>query len=64
MKELMTKSFWESVRKTFEEALQGPPAKASDPGVPAAAEVNDQSAPGTPVKEHGVRPGPREAEIK
>jgi hypothetical protein len=25
MKEVLTKSFWEGVRKTFHEALEGPP---------------------------------------
>jgi len=64
MKEVLTKSFWEGVRKTFNEALEGPLTKASDPDVPAEAEANDVSVPAALATEHDVRPGPREAEIK
>ena len=35
MKEVLTKRFWQDVKKTFDEALEGAPAKANDPGVPA-----------------------------
>ena len=64
MKEVLTKSFWEGVRKTFNEALEGPPTKASGLDVPDEAGPNDASVPTTLATEHDVRPGPREAEIK
>jgi hypothetical protein len=35
MKEVLTKSFWQSVRKTFYEALEDAPAKDQAPQVPA-----------------------------
>src|SRR5215471_2679083 len=35
MKEVLTKRFWQDVKKTFDEALEDAPVKADDPGVPA-----------------------------
>jgi len=64
MKEVLTKRFWESVKKTFNEALEGPPAKATDPNIPVEVLANDNSEPGAPAKEHDVPSGPRGAEIK
>ena len=29
MKEVLTKSFWKDVKKTFDEALEGPPAEST-----------------------------------
>ena len=62
MKEVLTKRFWEGVKKTFNEALEGPPAKATDPDVPV--EAKDNSEPGAPAKEHDVSSCPRRAEIE
>lgn len=34
MKEVLTKSFWQGVRKTFYEAMEDAPAKDKEPQVP------------------------------
>ena len=36
MKEVLTKSFWQGVKKTFYEAMESPPAKQDAAQVPAA----------------------------
>jgi hypothetical protein len=35
MKEVLTKNFWQTVKKTFYDALDGPPAEDNASGVPA-----------------------------
>ena len=35
MKEVLTKSFWQGVKKTFYEALEDPPPKDDAPQIPA-----------------------------
>ena len=35
MKEVLTRRFWKGVKKTFDEAREGPPPKAGDGEVPA-----------------------------
>jgi hypothetical protein len=42
MKEVLTKSFWQSVKKTFNEALEGPPPK--DNASQAPAEVKPKAS--------------------
>jgi hypothetical protein len=46
MKEVLTKSFWQSVKKTFHDALEGPPAEdnasqAADEGNPTASSPSE-----------------------
>ena len=56
MKEVLTKSFWQGVRKTFYEALESPPAADKPPQAPAVdapktsatAEPPPPPAPGEP----------------
>jgi hypothetical protein len=45
MKEVLTKSFWQGVKKTFYEALEGPPPTHDASQAPAAgnSEVNSTS---------------------
>ena len=64
MKEVLTKRFWKDVKRTFDEALEGPPAKAIDQNVAAEIEANDYSDSEAPAKEPDVRSSPRGAEIK
>jgi len=47
MKEVLTRSFWEGVKKTFYEALEGPP-KDSTPQPPAESDGSASSAPPAP----------------
>jgi hypothetical protein len=42
MKEVLTKSFWQSVKKTFKEALEGPPPDDSASQAPAG--INPKSS--------------------
>jgi hypothetical protein len=42
MKEVLTKSFWQSAKKTFNEALEDPPPQ--DNASQAPAEVNPRSS--------------------
>jgi len=46
MKEVLTKSFWQGVKKTFYEAMEPPPAK--------------EDASQAPVAEHGTPSSPPE----
>jgi len=55
MKEVLTKSFWKDVKKTFDEALEGPPATDGSVQTPNAS---DAKTPATAVpppspEEHG-----------
>jgi hypothetical protein len=36
MHEVLTKSFWKSVKKIYDEALKGPPPEPVQPAAPAA----------------------------
>jgi hypothetical protein len=48
MKEVLTKSFWEGVKKTFHEALEdGPPADTASQ-TPAEGDLSDSSTSETP----------------
>ncbi len=48
MKELLTKAFWQGVKKTFDEGLEGPP-KALDAGpLPVEHQSNTASNPKPP----------------
>jgi hypothetical protein len=47
MKELLTKSFWDGVKKTFNDALEGPPPEES--ASPAPAEPETPPPPSDPV---------------
>jgi hypothetical protein len=42
MKEVLSKRFWQSVKKTFDEALKGPPPEGNAPKAPA--EVNPEAS--------------------
>jgi hypothetical protein len=64
MKEVLTKRFWKDVKRTFDEALEGPPAKVDDQNVAAEIEANENSEPGAPAKEDDASPGLRGADIK
>ncbi len=43
MKEVLTKSFWQGVKKTFYEAMESEPAKKDAAPVPAAEQVSPSS---------------------
>jgi len=49
MKELFTKSFWESVKKTFQEALEGPPPTDNALQTPAESNLRASSTSETPA---------------
>jgi hypothetical protein len=46
MKELLTKNFWQGVKKTYEDALKGPPP--DEKTLPAPAEPTPESLPEHP----------------
>jgi len=46
MKELLTKTFWQGVKKTYDEALKGSPA--DEKTLPAPAEPTPDSLPEPP----------------
>ena len=48
MKEVFTKSFWEGVKKTFEEALEGPPPADNALQIPAEGDLRASSKSETP----------------
>ena len=48
MKEVFTKSFWQSVKKTYYEALEGPPAEDSASQDPAKDNLNPSPTSETP----------------
>jgi hypothetical protein len=41
MKEMLTKSFWQDVKRTFYTALEGPPAKDNSSQAPAESKSKD-----------------------
>jgi hypothetical protein len=49
MKEVFTKSFWESVKKTFHEAREGPPPADKSLQTPAEGDVSASSTSETPL---------------
>ena len=48
MKEVFTKSFWEGVKKTFHEALEGPPPADNALQTPAEGDLSASSTSETP----------------
>jgi len=48
MKEVFTKSFWEGVRKTFDEASEGPPPGDNTLQTKAKDDLRASSMPETP----------------
>jgi hypothetical protein len=48
MKEVLTKSFWEGVKKTFHEALEGPPPTDNASQTPAEGDPPTASTADTP----------------
>jgi hypothetical protein len=57
MKEVLTKSFWQGVKKTFYEAMEPEPAKEDAAQVPAS----DYGTPSLP-QENPSSPSPRSEE--
>jgi hypothetical protein len=47
VKEVLTKSFWQGVKKTYDEALEGPPPKDGPPAAPAEISVDPSPTPET-----------------
>jgi hypothetical protein len=47
MKEVFTKSFWQGVKKTYYEALEGPAPEDSASQAPAESNLNPCSTPET-----------------
>jgi hypothetical protein len=45
MKELWTKSFWQGVKKTYDDALQGPPPEEKTLPAPAEAKPKEEPIP-------------------
>ena len=45
MKEVLTKSFWQGVKKTYEEALEGPPPKDGVSEAPAEGSLDPSPTP-------------------
>lgn len=43
MKEVLTKSFWQGLKKTFDEAREDSPAKLTDSEAPDQTEPNDDT---------------------
>jgi hypothetical protein len=57
MKEVLTKSFWQGVKKTFHDALKGPPAEdnasqAGDEGNPKASLPSEIPSSTSVTSEH------------
>jgi hypothetical protein len=48
MKEVFTKSFWQGVKKTYYEALEGPPREDGASQAPAEGTLNPSSTSETP----------------
>jgi hypothetical protein len=48
MKEVFTKSFWQAVKKTFDEAREGPPLANTASQTPAKGDQRSSSTPETP----------------
>jgi hypothetical protein len=48
MKEVLTKSFWEGVMKTFHEALEGPPPADNASQTQTQGDLSASSTPDTP----------------
>jgi hypothetical protein len=48
MKEVFTKRFWQGVKKTYSEALEGPPPEDGGPQAPAEVNLNSSSTSENP----------------
>ena len=48
MKEVFTKSFWEGVKKTFDEACEGPPPADTVSQIPVEGDLRSSSSSETP----------------
>ena len=48
MKEVLTKTFWQGVKKTFYEAMEDPPPKDNAPQAPAEGKATASSTSETP----------------
>ena len=48
MKEVFTKRFWQGVKKTYYDALEGPPPEDSASQAPAQGNLNPSSTSETP----------------
>ena len=48
MKEVFTKSFWQGVKKTYHEALEGAPPEDGTPQTPAEGKLNSSSTSEAP----------------
>jgi hypothetical protein len=48
MKEVFTKSFWQSVKKTYYEALESPPPEGGASQAPAEGKLSPSSTSETP----------------
>jgi hypothetical protein len=53
MKEVFTKRFWEAVKKTFDEAREGPPPANTASQTPAEGDLRASSTPETPSSPSG-----------
>ena len=49
MKEVLTKSFWQGVKKTYYEALEGPPPENNASPAPAEDNLKSPSTSETPA---------------
>ena len=49
MKEVLTKSFWQGVKKTFEDALEGPPPEDKASQAPASGDAGASKAADAPA---------------
>jgi hypothetical protein len=54
MKEIFTKSFWAAVKKTFDEAREGPPAVNTASQTPAEGDLLPSSTVETPPSPSGL----------
>ncbi len=52
MKEVLTKSFWQGVKKTFYEAMESEPAKEDTTKLPAAEHGTPQENSSSPVPQN------------
>lgn len=56
MKEVLTKSFWEGVKKTFHEALEGPPPADTALQTPAEDDLSASSTSEKLASPESIRP--------
>lgn len=58
MKELFTRSFWEGVKKTFDEAREGPPPPAADAASSSSQPPDKSDLPAASTRETQSLPAP------